>query len=178
MAQRFAPDTIIHNAGVIRPALLADVKLDDLDALVDIHLSCAIQLVQAALPAMKARSASAASCCCRRAPRWAWPRAPPIPPPRPACWAWRAPGRWSWRPHGITVNVVAPGPVRTDMFHDVMPVGDPKVAQIAAGIPVKRLGEPADVAHAVRFFVSEHAGFVTGQVLYVCGGTSVGSLTL
>ncbi len=55
-------------------------------------------------------------------------------------------------PHGITVNVVAPGPVQTDMFHGVIPVGDPKVAQIAASIPVKRLGQPADVAHAVRFF--------------------------
>jgi NAD(P)-dependent dehydrogenase (short-subunit alcohol dehydrogenase family) len=64
------------------------------------------------------------------------------------------------------------------MFHGVIPVGDPKVAQIAASIPVKRLGQPDDVAHAVRFFASEHAGFVTGQVLYVCGGTSVGSLTL
>ena len=38
--------------------------------------------------------------------------------------------------------------------------------------------EPSDVAHAVRFFCAEEAGFVTGQVLYVCGGTSVGSLTL
>jgi len=68
--------------------------------------------------------------------------------------------------------------VQTDMFHGVIPVGFPKVAQIAASIPVRRLGQPADVAHAVRFFCAEEAGFVTGQVLYVCGGTSVGSLTL
>ena len=45
----------MHNAGVIRPALLPDVKLDDLDALVELHLGGAIQLVQAALPAMRAR---------------------------------------------------------------------------------------------------------------------------
>jgi NAD(P)-dependent dehydrogenase (short-subunit alcohol dehydrogenase family) len=45
-------------------------------------------------------------------------------------------------------------------------------------VPVKRLGESADVARAVTFFTSPDAGFVTGQVLYVCGGTSVGSLTL
>ena len=43
--------TVIHNAGVIRPALLSEVRLDDLDALVDLHLGCAVQLVQAALPA-------------------------------------------------------------------------------------------------------------------------------
>jgi NAD(P)-dependent dehydrogenase (short-subunit alcohol dehydrogenase family) len=45
-------------------------------------------------------------------------------------------------------------------------------------VPVQRLGEPADVARAVAFFADPAAGFVTGQVLYVCGGTSVGSLTL
>jgi 3-oxoacyl-[acyl-carrier protein] reductase len=79
---------------------------------------------------------------------------------------------------GITVNVVAPGPIRTDMFYDVIPAGSPKEAQIAHGIPVKRLGESTDVARAVSFFVAPANGFVTGQVLYVCGGTSVGSLTL
>ena len=54
VAQRFAPDTLIHNAGVILPALLQDVKLDDLDRLVIIHLSTAVLLAQACLPAMKA----------------------------------------------------------------------------------------------------------------------------
>jgi len=55
IADRFAVTTVVHNAGVIRPALLPEVKLDDLDVLVDLHLGCAIQLVQAALPAMRAR---------------------------------------------------------------------------------------------------------------------------
>ena len=55
LVRRFEVTTVVHNAGVIRPALLADVKLDDLDALVDLHLGCAIQLVQAALPAMRAQ---------------------------------------------------------------------------------------------------------------------------
>ena len=52
VASRFEIDTVVHNAGVIRPALLPEVKLEDLDALVDLHLGCAVQLVQAALPAM------------------------------------------------------------------------------------------------------------------------------
>ena len=82
-------------------------------------------------------------------------------------------------PHGITVNVVAPGPIRsTDMFHDVIPAGSERERGLAASIPVKRLGEPQDVARAVRFFVEPDNGFVTGQVLYVCGGASVGSISL
>jgi len=68
--------------------------------------------------------------------------------------------------------------VRTDMFHDVVPAGSEKEHALAAAVPVRRLGEPDDVARAVRFFVAPQNGFVTGQVLYVCGGTSVGSLVL
>jgi len=177
VVQRFAPDTVVHNAGVILPALLQDVKLADLDTLVEIHLSTAILLAQACLPAMKAAgfgrmvllsSRGALGLATRTA--YAATKAGMLGMAR--TWALEL------APFGITVNVIAPGPVQTDMFHGVIPVGDPKVAQIAASIPVKRLGQPEDVAHAVRYFVSEHAGFVTGQVLYVCGGTSVGSLTL
>jgi NAD(P)-dependent dehydrogenase (short-subunit alcohol dehydrogenase family) len=43
---------------------------------------------------------------------------------------------------------------------------------------VRRLGEPGDVARAVMFFADREAGFVTGQVLYVCGGASVGAFSL
>jgi NAD(P)-dependent dehydrogenase (short-subunit alcohol dehydrogenase family) len=45
-------------------------------------------------------------------------------------------------------------------------------------VPVKRVGTPADVAHAAGFFLDERAGFVTGQVLYVCGGLTVGTAPL
>ena len=52
-----------------------------------------------------------------------------------------------------------------------------KCAATAAKVPVGRLGQPDDVARAVMFFVAPENGFVTGQSLYVCGGTSVGSIT-
>jgi len=81
-------------------------------------------------------------------------------------------------PQGITVNVVAPGPIETDNFHSIVPRGSPQVDKIAQSIPVKRLGQAGDVARAVLFFADRDNGFVTGQVLYVCGGTSVGTLTL
>ncbi|HEY1229643.1 MAG TPA: SDR family oxidoreductase, partial [Ramlibacter sp.] len=81
-------------------------------------------------------------------------------------------------PHGITVNVVAPGPVHTEMFYDVIPSGSEREQKLAASIPVGRIGESADVARAVSFFTDPANSYVTGQVLYVCGGTSVGALTL
>jgi len=73
--------------------------------------------------------------------------------------------------HGITSNAIAPGPVRTELFEKANPPDMPRTQTIIDNIPVGRLGEPEDIAHAVAFFSDEAAGYVTGQVLYVCGGT-------
>jgi NAD(P)-dependent dehydrogenase (short-subunit alcohol dehydrogenase family) len=79
---------------------------------------------------------------------------------------------------GVTVNVVAPGPIGdTEMFDRAMP-DEEKRRQVAASIPVGRLGRPSDVARAVQFFLNPDNSFVTGQTLLVCGGASLGSLSL
>ncbi|MDM0015529.1 SDR family oxidoreductase [Variovorax sp. J22P168] len=175
--RRFEVTTVVHNAGVIRPALIADVKLSDLDALVDLHLGCAIQLVQAALPAMRARRfgrvvllSSRAALGLQTRTSYSATKAGMLGMAR--TWALEL------APEGITVNVVAPGPIRTDMFYDVVEAGSERERALAASVPVRRLGVAADVARAVHFFADPDNGFVTGQVLYVCGGTSVGSLAL
>lgn len=68
---------------------------------------------------------------------------------------------------GITVNAVAPGFIETDMTKDL-----PEEAKKAmlAGIPMKRIGQPKDIANAVLFLASEQASYITGQVLQVNGG--------
>jgi 3-oxoacyl-[acyl-carrier protein] reductase len=75
---------------------------------------------------------------------------------------------------GVTVNAVAPGFIVTDMTRATAArIGrdwDEYVAERAAAIPVNRAGEPEDIAHTVSFLVSEGAGFVSGQVIYVAGG--------
>ncbi|MEJ8850430.1 SDR family oxidoreductase [Variovorax rhizosphaerae] len=177
LAHQFDVNTVVHNAGVIRAALLADVKLDDLDALVDLHLGCAIQLVQATLPTMRAQHfgrvvllSSRAAVGLATRTSYSATKAGMLGMAR--TWALEL------APEGITVNVVAPGPIKTDMFYDVVQEGSDKERALAASVPVKRLGESADVARAVSFFADPANSFVTGQVLYVCGGTSVGSLAL
>jgi 3-oxoacyl-[acyl-carrier protein] reductase len=177
LTERFDVTTVIHNAGVIRPALLPAVQLDDLDALVELHLGCAIQLVQAALPAMKrARFGRVVLLSSRAAlglqTRTAYSATKAGMLGMARTWALEL------APEGITVNVVAPGPIRTDMFYDVVEKGSDKERQLAASVPVRRLGLADDVARAVSFFVDADNGFVTGQVLYVCGGTSIGGLVL
>ena len=175
--QRRAVTTLVHNAGVIRPALLPEVQLDDLDALMALHLGSAIQLLQATLPAMRAARfgrvvlmGSRAALGAQTRTAYSATKAGMIGMAR--TWALELAG------DGITVNVVAPGPVHTDMFYDVIPAGSERERQLAASIPVQRIGEPDDVARAVSFFVDPANSFVTGQVLYVCGGASLGSIAL
>lgn len=76
--------------------------------------------------------------------------------------------------YGVTANAIAPGFIQTEMTRataERIGVGfDDFVAAAAAEIPVGRAGTPDDIAAAVAFFVSEEAGFVSGQVLYVAGG--------
>jgi NAD(P)-dependent dehydrogenase (short-subunit alcohol dehydrogenase family) len=75
---------------------------------------------------------------------------------------------------GITVNAIAPGPIETDLFMASSPDGPERASRMVDSIIVGRMGKPEDVAHAACYFLSEKSGFVTGQVLYVCGGTSLG----
>ena len=163
LAQRFAITTVVHNAGIIRPALLADVQLADLDTLTELHLGSAITLVQAALPSMRAArfgrivllsSRGALGLATRSV--YSATKAGLIGMAR--TWALEL------APEGITVNVVAPGPIRgTEMFHEVVPAESERERKLAEAIPVKRLGTPEDVARAVDFFVEPSNSFVTGQ---------------
>jgi 3-oxoacyl-[acyl-carrier protein] reductase len=75
---------------------------------------------------------------------------------------------------GVTANAIAPGFIQTEMTRATAErIGrnwEEYVAERAAAIPVARAGVPEDIAHTVSYFVSEGAGFVSGQVVYVAGG--------
>lgn len=75
-------------------------------------------------------------------------------------------------PRGITVNGIAPGAISTDLW--LRSNDDAARAALIEGTALRRLGSPDDVARAITFFLSPENGFVTGQVLYVCGGLSLG----
>lgn len=167
----------VHNAGVIWPKLLGDVTQAELQGLTQLHLGAAIDIMQAILPGMRERGwgrvvlmSSRGALGLQTRTAYSATKAGMIGMAR--TWALELAG------NGITVNVVAPGPVQTDMFHDVVEAGSERERKIAASIPVQRLGRPDDVARAVMFFGDSANGFVTGQVLYVCGGASVGTLVI
>ncbi len=77
---------------------------------------------------------------------------------------------------GVTANVVCPGPTETPLLDGIVAAsadGEKVIGAMARSVPMKRLGQPADVAGAVAYFASEDAGFVTGQTLSVSGGLTM-----
>lgn len=168
---------IVHNAGLIWPNLIEEARPEDLAGLTQLHLAAPLALTQAVLPAMKARrfgrvlfNGSRAAMGVPTRTAYSATKAGIIGMAR--TWALELAG------HGITVNVVAPGPIRTDNFWSIIPRDSDREAALAARIPVGRLGEVRDVTNAFLYFCDPQNGFVTGQTLYVCGGASVGSIQL
>jgi 3-oxoacyl-[acyl-carrier protein] reductase len=168
--------TIVHCAGAVREKPIEEATLADLAELGNLHLGAALSLVQANLPAMiRARYgrivliSSRAVLGLARRTAYSATKAGLLGLAR--TWALELAA------HGITVNVVAPGPIAdTGMFEEMIPAGSAKMSAAAKQVPVGRFGTPQDVARAVTFFADPKASFVTGQTLFVCGGTSVGSI--
>ena len=176
IAADHAIDAVVHNAGAILPNLLPDADPADVLKLAQLHLAAPMTLTQAVLPGMTERGFGRVLFITSRASMGM--------PTRSAYSATKAGVHGMMRtwalelaPKGITVNVIAPGPVLTENFWGIVPKDGELQAKIADGVPVRRIGTPQDIANAAGFFLDDKAGFVTGQVLYVCGGTSLGGLS-
>ena len=168
---------LVHNAGLIWPALIEEARPGDITGLSQLHLGSALTLLQAVLPSMKARQFGRVLFNGSRAALGV--------PTRTAYSATKAAmigmaRSWALElaPFGITVNVVAPGPVQTDNFWGIIEKGSEREAELARKIPVRRLGTTADISNAFLFFCDPASSFVTGQTLYVCGGASIGAVSL
>ena len=169
---------VVHNAGVIRPNLIDKVELEDLAIVTQLHLGAAIQIVQAALPSMKERQfgrivlmSSRALVGLQTRTVYSATKAGMVGMAR--TWALE-----NSRRRASPVNVVAPGRSAIRKCSSVMSPESERAKALAKTIPVGRLGRSQDVARAVEFFCAPEAGFVTGQTLFVCGGASIGAITM
>jgi 3-oxoacyl-[acyl-carrier protein] reductase len=170
---QFDVSVLVNNVGTVQPGALKDVTFDDLEKVVALNLRCTIQCAQAVVPGMKARRHGRIVSISSRAAlgkelRTLYAATKAGLHGLTRTWA------LEFARHGITVNAIGPGPIATELFARANPADSPRTKAIVEGVPVGRLGTPADVAHAVAFFADPRAGFVTGQVLYVCGGMTAG----
>ncbi len=164
---------LINNAGIVMPAPLEATTVDDMERVLAVNVEAAMVCAQAVLPAMKQAGCGRIVNISSRAAlgkelRTAYAASKAALIGLTRTWALELAA------FGITVNAIAPGPIRTSLFDEANPPDAPATKAIVEGIPVGFMGEPDDVADAVSFFTSDRARFVTGQVLYVCGGMTVG----
>ena len=173
-ALRGGPITrLVNNVGIVRPGPVEDQSFTDLEMTVSLNIRCSLQCLQALLPGMKAaRFGRVVNISSRAALGKEWRTV--YAATKSALIGMAKVWALELGEHGITANAIGPGPIRTALFDRANPPDSPRTQAIIDGIPVRRLGTPADIAHAVAFFMSEAASFVTGQVLYVCGGMTIG----
>ena len=143
---------------MILPNLLPDAKPEDILMLAQLHLGAPMLLTQAALEGMRARRFGRIVFVSSRAAMGAATRS--------AYSATKAgvhgmARTWALElaASGITVNVVAPGPILTDNFWGIIPKGSEQQERMARNVPVGRLGSREDVAHAIEFFLDERSDF-------------------
>ena len=164
---------LVNNAGFIRPGALENTTLDDFEAVMALNLRAPMLLAQQLLPHMrKAKFGRIVSIASRAAlgkeERTVYAASKAGLVGMTKTWA------LEMAKFGITVNAIGPGPIATELFTSGNPPNDPKTIKIIQNIPVQRMGQPEDVAHAVASLLDDRAGFITGQIHFVCGGMTVG----
>jgi 3-oxoacyl-[acyl-carrier protein] reductase len=167
------PTVLVNNAGIIRDDLLFRMSTGDWDAVMGVHLRGAFLMSRACQRFMtEARwgrivSMSSISALGNRGQT-------NYSAAKAGVEGFTRSAALELGPFGVTVNAIAPGYIDTDMVRQTADrQGTPYdefVATVASGIPVRRMGQPEDIASAVAFFVRDDAGFVTGQTLTVAGG--------
>jgi 3-oxoacyl-[acyl-carrier protein] reductase len=177
LTRRYSFDGVVNNVGLVRPQALGEIRLPDLEDVLVVNLHSAVHTVQAILPELRrkkwGRIVNVSSLTILgMVERTAYAAAKAALVSFARSWALELAGT------GITVNAVAPGPTETELFRANNPVGSEGEKRYLSGIPMGRFGRPEEIAAAIEFFLSEDAGFITGQTLFVDGGASIGRAPL
>lgn len=163
-------DILVNNAGVTQPVKTLDITGADYDRILDVSLRGTLYMSQAVIPQMRAQK-SGAICCVSSVsaqrgggilggPHYSAAKAGVLG-------LARAMAR-EFGIDGIRVNCVTPGLIATDINKGLIP--EDKLKTILEGIPLNRIGEPADVAGCLVFLASDLAKYLTGVTLDVNGG--------
>lgn len=164
-------DVLVNNAGIVRDRRFLKIEEDDWDAVVDTNLKSQFLTCRAVLPGMLERSYGRIVNISSRAwlggvgqANYSAAKGGVVSLTRSLAIEFAA--------HGITVNAVAPGIVDTPMFRGFKPEVQERLKK---SVPAQRIGTAEDVAQAVLFFAARESSYITGQLLYVCGGRSLSS---
>jgi 3-oxoacyl-[acyl-carrier protein] reductase len=158
---------LVNNAGITRDTLSMRMKDDDWDAVIDTNLKAVFRISRAVIrPMMKQRFGRIINITSVVGSSGNAGQANYAASKAGVAGMTRALAR-ELGSRGITVNCVAPGFIQTDMTSEL---SEQQTAGLLAQIPLGRLGQASDIAHAVAFLASAQAGYITGTELHVNGG--------
>lgn len=80
--------------------------------------------------------------------------------------------------HKISVNIIAPGPVETELFRRASPPDHPRTKALVAAVPLRRTSQPEEIAHFVAMLLHPLGGFMTGQTLHIDGGLTISAVKI
>jgi 3-oxoacyl-[acyl-carrier protein] reductase len=165
---------IVNNAGTARHESFGAVTASDFAGLLDINLRPALMLTQTILPNMReagfGRIVNVTSLVTKGLPfRTSYAAS------KAALESLTRTIAVEQAIQGITANAVAPGPTETELFRTNNPAGGAGEARYLAQVPMRRLGNPDEIAALIAFLCSDDAGYITGQTIYADGGASLGA---
>jgi 3-oxoacyl-[acyl-carrier protein] reductase len=164
-------DVLVNNAGISGDKLVARMDLDFWKRVIDINLTSQFICSKAVIPGMVERNFGRIINIGSRA--WLGNRGQAsYSASKGGVVSFTRSLALEYARNGITANAVAPGIVETPMFATLK---DEVVDSLKKSVPMQRIGQPDDIAQAVRFFAEPASSYVTGQLLYVCGGRSLSS---
>lgn len=168
-------DAVVANAGVVDTIHRAErFSEEEWQKDVDTNLSGAFRVLRAAFPALEQSGGSAVVISSASA-ETGLPGQVAYTAAKAGLVGMARTLAAEWGPRGVRVNVVMPGMIATPK---VKALPDEMQERIAGALPLRRIGEPADIANAVEFLLSERAAYVTGTVLRVDGGYGLAGAAL
>jgi glucose 1-dehydrogenase len=163
-------DGLVNNAGIFKAADFLDITEADWDAVLDVNLKGAFLVGQALARGMVARGRGAIVNMSSVNGRLAIPTIASYNASKGGVDQLTRVMALSLADRGVRVNAVAPGTIATELARNAVLTSDDARARILSRTPMKRLGEPSEIADVVAFLLSDASSYMTGEIVVVDGG--------
>lgn len=168
---------LVNNAAIAHTTSIADTRIADMNQAMTLNVNAALVCLQALMPGMQQAGAGRVVNISSRAAlgkpnRTAYSASKAALIGMSRTWALEL------APHNITVNVIAPGPVATELFQQASPPDAEQTHALLAAVPLQRVAAPEEIAHAIGFLLHPLNGYMTGQTLHIDGGLTISATRL